>query len=145
MGQPVKVSEELMLDARLAAQIMERSIAGQIEYWARLGRAVEGLMRGAHALALSRAGAVRPLSELLDTVDSPEGRRRLAEHLRTIPYPHYQAAEAPGFLVRIEADGTRSVGRFINREFKVERGSARKKSGARIHGAVRKRGLHGHQ
>jgi hypothetical protein len=38
MSQPVKVSEALLLDARLAGEAPERSIAGQIEYWARLGR-----------------------------------------------------------------------------------------------------------
>lgn len=119
MGQPVKISEDLMLDARLAGKIMERSINRQIEYWARLGRAVEAVMRGTEALALSRAGAAQPLSELLETVDSPEGRRRLAAHLKTVPYPHYEPAADPRLLIRIDADGTRSLGRFVNREFKI--------------------------
>jgi hypothetical protein len=119
MGQPVKVSEELMLDARIAGKIMERSINRQIEYWARLGRAVEALMRGTEALALSRAGAAQPLSELLETVDSPEGRQRLAAYLTTIPYPHYEAADDPRLVTKIDADGTRSLGRFVNREFKI--------------------------
>lgn len=121
MSQPVKVSRDLMLDARLAAEIMKRSIAGQIEYWARLGRAVETVLRGTEALALSRAGGVKPLSELLETVDSPKGRRRLAQYLKTVPYPHYEPAEDPGLVVRIDADGTRSIGRFVNREFKVHK------------------------
>jgi len=119
MSQPVKLSDELVLDARLTAEIAERSIAGQIEYWAQLGRAIEPLLQGAQALALRRAGAVRPLSECLETVDSPEGRCRVAEHLKSLPFPHYERAEdAPGMLVRIEADGTRIVGRFVNRQFK---------------------------
>ena len=33
MSQPVKISDELILDARLTAEIAERSIAGQIEIW----------------------------------------------------------------------------------------------------------------
>ena len=33
MSQPVKISDELILDARLTAEIAERSIAGQIEFW----------------------------------------------------------------------------------------------------------------
>jgi len=41
MSQPVKISDELILDARLTAEIAERSIAGQIEFWAQLGRAIE--------------------------------------------------------------------------------------------------------
>ena len=58
------------------------------------------------------------LSECLESVDSPEGRRRVAEHLESRPFPHYEPApDAPGMLVRIEADGTRTVGRFVNRQF----------------------------
>ena len=117
MSQPVKLSDPLVLDARLTGQVAERSIAGQIEYWARLGRAVEPLLQGIQALALCRAGDARPLSACLDTVDSPEGRRRVADYLQTQPYPHYEPADAPGLLVRITGDGKRTLGRFINRQF----------------------------
>jgi len=37
MSQPVKLSDVLVMDARLTGQVAERSIAGQIEYWANLG------------------------------------------------------------------------------------------------------------
>jgi len=122
-SQPVKLSGELLLDARLTAEVAERSIAGQIEYWAQLGRALEPLLQGAQARALRRAGAVKPLSECLESVDSPEGRRRVAEYLQSQPFPHYEPApDAPGMLVRIEADGTRTVGRFVNRQFKAAKG-----------------------
>jgi hypothetical protein len=122
MGQPVKVSKELLLDARLAGGILRRSIAGQIEFWARLGRAIEPLLDGAHALALQQAGRARPLSELLDSVEKPEGRRRLAAVLKARPFPHFAPAPGrPGFLVRTEADGSRSVGRFVGRQFKTVR------------------------
>jgi hypothetical protein len=117
MGQPVKISEALVLDARLTGDVAERSIAGQIEYWARLGRAIEPLLRGDKALALRRAGDFKPLSECLRCVDSPEGRRRVAEHLKSRPYPHYESADSPGLLVRIESNGKRTIGRFVNREF----------------------------
>jgi len=120
VSQPVKLSDALVLDARLAGEILERSIAGQVEFWARLGRAIEPLLHGAQALALCRAGAARPLSRCLETVDSPEGLQRVAEYLQTVPYPHYEVApDQPGLLVRIEADGTRTAGRFVNREFKA--------------------------
>ena len=117
MSQPVKVSDSLVLDARLTAELAERSIAGQIEFWARLGRAIEPLLRGDQALALCRSGESRPLSECLRSVDSPEGRQRVAEHLKTRPYPHYEPADPPGLLLRIEANGSRTLGRFVNRQF----------------------------
>lgn len=119
MSQPVKVSDTLVLDARLTGEVAERSIAGQIEFWARLGRAIEPLLRGDKAMALRRAGDAKPLSECLRSVDSPAGRQRVAEHLKNRPYPHYESAEVPGLLVRIEANGKRTVGRFVNREFQT--------------------------
>jgi hypothetical protein len=119
MSQPVKLSDEIVLDARLTAEIAERSIAGQIEFWAQLGRAIEPLLEGARALALRRAGAVRPLSECLASVNSDEGRQRVREYLEARPFPHYYAAESPGLLVRVEEDGTRTLGRFVGREFRA--------------------------
>ncbi len=118
MSQPVKVSDALLLDARLVGETSQRSIAGQIEFWAGLGRAVESLLRGDQVLALCKAGKAKPLSSCLDTVDTAEGGRRLARHLKSLPYPHYEPAPGPGgLLVRIEANGKRTTGRFINRKF----------------------------
>ena len=125
MGQPVKLSDQLVLDARLTGEIADRSIAGQIEFWAKLGRAIEPILQGIQAMALVRAGAAKPLSACLDSVDSPEGRRRVAEHLQARPYPHYEPDGTPGLLVRITADGKRTRGRFVNRRFQVSK-AARK-------------------
>lgn len=118
MSQPVKVSDALVLDARLMGEATQRSIAGQIEFWARLGRAVETLLRGDQMLALCKAGKVKPLSACLKSIGSAEGRRRLTEHLQSLPCPHYEPApDSPGLLVRIEANGRRTTGRFVNRKF----------------------------
>ena len=120
MGQPVQLSDELVLDARVTSELAERSIAGQIEFWAQLGRAIEPLLQGAQSLALLRAGAAKPLSECLESVDSSEGRGRVAEYLESQPFPHYEPApDRPGMLIRTEADGTRTVGRFVNRQFEA--------------------------
>lgn len=118
MSQPVKLSDNLVLDARLTGEAAQRSIAGQIEFWAKLGRAVEPLLQGVQVMALTRAGSAMPLSACLETVDSDAGRRRVADHLQTLPFPHYEAADTPGLLIRISADGNRTAGRFVNRQFK---------------------------
>lgn len=118
MGQPVKLADELVLDARMVSKAAHRSIAGQIEFWAKLGEALEPLLQGLQVMALMRSKAAKSLSACLDSVDSPEGRRRVADHLESLPFPHYAPAPGrPGLLVRIEADGTRTVGRFLNRRF----------------------------
>jgi len=120
MGQPVKLSDSLILDARVVGKAAERSIAGQIEFWARVGKAVEPMLRGDRMLRLKQRGDAVPLSKLLETVDSKAGRERLKAQQAARPFPHFEPAPGrPGLLVRIEADGKRTVGRFVNREFKV--------------------------
>ena len=122
MSQPVKLSDDLVLDARLTGEIAERSIAGQIEFWANLGRAIEPLVSGLHALAMQKAARAKAVSSCLQTVDSPQGRHRVADYLETRPFPHYKAhPNQAGLLVRHEADGTQTVGRFIGRRFKAVR------------------------
>ena len=118
MGQPVKLSDALVLDARFAGDLTERSIAGQIEFWAGLGRLIDSLMRGRDVLALKKNAGIKPLSECLAEVETPEGQQKLKEFLLAGPFPHYEAAvEKPGWLVRTDEDGTRTVGRFVKRRF----------------------------
>jgi hypothetical protein len=124
MSQPVKLSDGLVLDARIVSGIAERSIAGQIEFWANLGRAIEPLLDGARALALARSGRVRPLSKCLANADSPAGRKRVSDFLASVPYPHYEPARRrPGVLVKTDADGRRTLGRFVRRRFEPLRSS----------------------
>lgn len=126
MSQPVKLSDALVLDARLAGEAMERSIAGQVEFWARLGRSIEILLDGQRTMQLSRSAAAQPLSSCIESVDSEEGRKRTSAWLRSQPFPHYEAhPKTPGVLVRIDEDGTRTAGRFVNREFVPARASRR--------------------
>src|SRR5262245_14366610 len=128
MSQPVKLSDALVLEARLAGEAVERSIAGQVEFWARMGRALEPLLQGAQVLALCRNAAARPLSTCIESVDSPEGRGRLAEVLQAQPFPHYEPhSEKPGLLIRTEASGKRTVGRFVKRRFRAVRMKANRR------------------
>lgn len=121
MGQPVKLSEKLVLDARIVGEATERSIAGQIEYWAKLGRAVEPLLRTEEVLRLKRRGEA-PLSACLADVDTAAGRERVKAYLASGPYPRFEPApDRPGLLVKIDEDGARTVGRFVNRKFQPSR------------------------
>jgi hypothetical protein len=121
MSQPVKLSDALVLDARMVGEAQERSIAGQVEFWAKLGRSVETLLDGRQVLALCRTANAVSLSAALDAVEQPSGRRLLQNHLETIPYPHYEAHPTrTGLLIRREEDGTETVGKFVNREFVME-------------------------
>jgi len=119
MGQPVKLSDALVLDARLVGETAERSIAGQIEFWARIGRAVESVMRTDSVLRLKQRGEAAPLSSCLRSVDTKAGRARLKAHLSGGPFPRFEGAvDRPGFIVQIDEKGKRTVGRFVNRQFR---------------------------
>ncbi|MGA3082747.1 MAG: hypothetical protein ABSD44_15455 [Terracidiphilus sp.] len=118
MSQPVKLSDALVLDARIAGAAQERSIAGQVEFWAKLGQSMELLLDGRQVLALQRNASAQPLAEALASVDTPEGRKRVADVLARQPYPHYkQYSPQPGLLLRIDENGAQTVGRFVNRVF----------------------------
>jgi hypothetical protein len=118
MSQPVKLSDALVLDARLAAQTQERSIAGQVEFWAKLGRSVELLLDGGTVKRLHQTAESLSLADTLATVDTPEGRKRVEAVIANRPFPHFrQYRGQPGLLVRSDEDGTETVGRFVNREF----------------------------
>lgn len=60
------------------------------------------------------------ICKCLAEVDTPDGKRRVFEYLSTIPFPHFEAAiDHPGYLIRIDVDGKRTLGRFDNREFQA--------------------------
>lgn len=117
MSQPVKLSDDLVLEARTVAALARRSIAGQVEFWARLGKSMEPLLRGDRALALQRSAAAISLAESIETVDTDAGRERVRAYLASRPFPHFEHCPDSGMLVKIDADGTRTRGRFVNREF----------------------------
>ena len=41
MPTAVKISDELVANAKVKSKIFKRSIAGQIEYWAKIGQIIE--------------------------------------------------------------------------------------------------------
>lgn len=118
MSQPVKLSDSLVLDARLTGEIAERSISGQIEFWAGLGRVVEQLLRGKEVLALRKSGALKPVSISLAEAGTEAGQQLVTDYLKNQPCPHYEMApDKSGLIIRSDQDGTRTIGRFVNRQF----------------------------
>ena len=41
MPTAVKISDELVAKARVTSKVFKRSVAGQIEYWAKIGQIIE--------------------------------------------------------------------------------------------------------
>ena len=118
MDQPVTISDDLIREASLMAEVSERSLSAQIEFWASLGRSLEPLLRGNQVIALRRSSSARALSEAVRDVDTEEGRKRVQDYLDARPFPHFEPVpDSPGLLRKIEADGTVTLGKFVNRVF----------------------------
>ena len=64
----------------------------------------------------------RSLAESIESVDTDAGRERVRAYLQSRPFPHFEPCQdEAGMLVRIHEDGTRTRGRFVNREFVAAR------------------------
>jgi hypothetical protein len=62
--------------------------------------------------------AKRSIFECLELVDTPEGRAIFKAFLDSEPFPHFEAfPEDRRLLIRISEDGTRTVGKFVDRKF----------------------------
>ena len=116
MGQPVKLSDALVMEARIAGEAMQRSIAGQVEFWASLGKQIELILTGGQIANLIQRTSMADLLARLDDIDSPDGRARLQVYLETHKFPRFWAhPEQARMFIREEADGSNTVGQFQGR------------------------------
>lgn len=140
MGTPVKVADELIEAARGTAALANRSIAKQIEHWAKLGRAVEELAKTSDVmtfkaqladpsdgekLAEARAALERLVQALADRMDRDAARKLIFETGK----PVYDAVPGDeGRLRQVWPDGRRVLGRFVGQEFVAEEPSGKRAS-----------------
>ena len=125
MGMPVKLSDELVKSAREEAAHTDRSITGQIEHWAKIGRSVETVLRHQEVQTLKRSplkaqvtgGMRHAIQAVLDRVISEDERRSLARSLQAGRTVYQSDPAGSGLIERIEPDGTRTLGRLVKRRF----------------------------
>lgn len=127
MRSAVKVSEKLLGLAKQEAKATNRSITGQIEHWAIIGRAAEALEAYADVLRLKRTGHALPIPtdigreavhELLARLGDHRDRESLKARLGASGAPLYESDPAdPGSVVEVTPDGSRVRGRFVGRRF----------------------------
>jgi len=119
MGTSLKLADDLVNEARREAEAADRSLTSQIEHWARLGRSVENVLRHEDVVALKRrAPTRRALLVALRRIASGSEQTALSARLKEGRVVYQDAGE--GRVERIERDGTRTVGRFVNRRFVSE-------------------------
>ena len=128
MGMPVKLSDGLVKLARTEAEAADRSITAQIEHWATLGRSVETALRHEDALALKEAGGDlrrafpgattrEAIHGLLHRIAARSDRSDLARTLMRGRVVYQSDPNGSSATMRIEPDGTRTLGRLEQRRF----------------------------
>jgi hypothetical protein len=118
MGQPVKLSDEMIQQARVVGAARGRSIAGQVEFWASLGMTMERLMSGSELDRTRAKSTARSLWESIESVNKPLGRQRLATYLESRPFPRFVADPVEArVMIREDVDGSRTRGRFTQGKF----------------------------
>lgn len=143
MGSPVKVADELAQAAKETAELANRSMAKQIEHWARLGRAVEQLVKNSDVMAFkahladpsdgekvlkARAALERLVKALVEQTDRDAARILILETGK----PVYEAVLGqPDRVAQVWPDGRKIVGHFVGNEFVAEQPSPKQASPAR--------------
>lgn len=125
MGMPVKLSDELVESAREEAANTDRSITGQIEHWAKIGRSVETVLKHQELQTLKRSPLSAPLTSrarrairaALARIVAGSERQSLARSLQMGRTVYQSDPAGSGLTERIEPDGSRTLGRLIDRRF----------------------------
>jgi ParD-like antitoxin of type II bacterial toxin-antitoxin system len=124
----VKISEELAEAARLEAVHTDRSLTGQVEHWAKIGRATEANMTVSVVTALKRSGgdlnaiedpaARRAVLEALDRLKTGEHFAATSEKLLKVGGARYEVDPLdPKGIVQVRPDGSRVRGKMVGRKF----------------------------
>ena len=120
----VKLSDQMVIrDVRSEAQVSDRSMAGQVEHWVKIGQAVEAILGNAEVKVLKenipfflkQVSAESVESKIVSTVTrimmSPE-RESVKAKILAPGVPVYEADPAhPGKVIRIMPDRTKASGR----------------------------------
>lgn len=111
MSQSLPIPDDLISSAQQIAARTDRTLASQIEHLLRLGMSIDELL---HQPSFNSDF----VSTAISTVTTPAGQQRLLDYLDTQPYPHFEPSpDDPTLIIKIEQDGTRTTGRFVDRRF----------------------------
>lgn len=129
-ASPMRLEKTLVQAAALAGENCKRSTAGQIEYWAEIGRAVEKIL-DLDAIIAVQSGLARvkleptagkPVSSdaVFGRLEADRRNQTLARKVAATPIsqPRYQASKIrPGLLEQVAVDGSVTLGHFSQGRF----------------------------
>ncbi len=122
----IKISSALAEQARTAAASEDRSVAGQIEHWANIGKTMAAVLPGAAITAIKTGDSIEMQAEvakalrILEEFRTNPDRSEMHQYLKSLGQPLYSVnPEAPSgdTIIQTLPDGTRRVGRMVNRQF----------------------------
>ena len=133
MATAVKISDDLFEKARIQSKVFKRSIAGQIEYWAKIGKAISSKINIVDVFAVSQgiktikvevSPSVQSIHVDADLVfndlENDRDRGLLAKNVTSAKVFYEASIEHPGYLDRVNSvTKERQTGSFENGEFKA--------------------------
>ena len=128
-ASPVRLQSELMEAARLVGEQEHRSASEQVEHWAALGRKISTSLIEVEA-GIAQVKVERITGQPIDpdavftAVESARSSGTLPREVTTAETTYQAAIGHPGYLERIEKNGTRTIGSFQGGRF-VSRGERR--------------------
>lgn len=129
----LRIDKELAIQAEREARIQNRSKAKQIEYWAKVGRAISSKLNIADVFAVSQGiktiklevspsvQSIRVNSDaIFSELENDRDRGLLAKKVTSARVYYEASVERPGYLDRVNSvTKKRQTGSFINGEFKA--------------------------
>ena len=129
----VRIDKELALQAEREARIQNRSNAKQIEYWAKIGKAISSKLSIADVFAVSQGIKTIKLEvapsfqsipvssdDIFNDLENDRAKGYLAKNVTSARIYYEASLEHPGYLDRVNSvTKKRQAGTFENGEFKA--------------------------
>jgi len=126
-SSPMRLEQTLVQAATAAGQNYKRSAAGQIEYWAEIGRAVERVLDPESIIAVQSGLAEIKLKltsgqpiepdAVFNTLESDRRQATLSDSVTGSDITYQASHSRPGMLEQINPDGNVIIGQFRNGQF----------------------------
>ncbi len=129
----VRIDKDLALQAQREARIQNRSNAKQIEYWAKIGKAISSKLSIADVFAVSQGIKTIKLEvtpsvqsipvnsdDIFNDLENDRAKGLLAKNVTSARIYYEASVENPGYLDRVNSvTKKRQAGTFENGEFKA--------------------------
>ncbi|MBA3030462.1 MAG: hypothetical protein FP816_16845 [Desulfobacteraceae bacterium] len=126
----LRIDERLVIQAQREAKVQHRSINGQIEYWAKLGRAIASKISAADAFSVTqglkeicletpKSISIDP-NAVLNELEADRAKGFSDKPVTSAPF-YFEASDSkPGFIDKVNTKtGERQTGEFQNGKFEA--------------------------